>query len=173
MVEVEKRDYGFNQEKFKRFCEKYGFVFPQEYVDYLKEYNDGELEDNILDFVENACSVRYFYGTSDEGCLDICYNYEEIFKDRMPKNCVPIADEPCGNQICMSLSEDTYGKIYFWDHETMDTDDDEICTLGFEDMYFLADSFGELLDKIEKSTFEIEFEEETNFFKRIMRKIFG
>ena len=91
----------------------------------------------------------------------------------MPKNCVPIADEPCGNQICMSLSADTYGKIYFWDHETMDTDDDEICTLGFEDMYRLADSFGELLDKIEKSTFEIEFEEETNFFKRIMRKIFG
>lgn len=163
----------FDMEKFKNFCNKYQLKFPQEFVEYLKQYNDAELEPNYLDFGANACGIRYFYGTSGHAYCDIEWNYE-IYKTRMPEKCIPIADEDCGNQICMSLAEDTYGKIYFWEHETMDTDDREECQLGFDDMYELASSFSDLLDKLEESPYEYEIEEEKHsFFKRVLNVLKG
>ena len=158
MIEIYEPTCLFNVKKFNAFCKKYDFQFPQEFVDYLKKYNDAELELNVFEFEDNADCVRYFYGTTDETYNDISEQYE-VFKDRMPKKCVPIADTEGGNQVCMSLNKGTYGKIYYWDHETMDTDDDEECVLCFEDMCFLANSFNEFLKNLQPDTTEVVIEE--------------
>ena len=173
MVKINKPEYEFDMEKFNNFCKKYQLEFPQEFVEYLKQYNDAELEPNHLDFGINECGIRYFYGTSEQTYCDLAWNYE-IYRGRMPEKCIPIGDEECGNQICMSLEKDTYGKIYFWDHETMDTDDGEECQLDFSDMYELASSFRELLDKLEASPFIYEIEEEKpSLFKKIFNVLKG
>ena len=137
----------FNEKKFKKFCKKARVQFPQDYIEFLKKNNDGELDENILELPDNECCIRYFYGTTEEDYSDLLSNYK-WYADRLPKKCIPIADPDFGNQICMSLDEEHYGKIYFWDHETMDTDYGEKCVLKLEDMVLLADSFESFLDKI-------------------------
>ena len=101
MVKINKPEYEFDMEKFNDFCKKYQLEFPQEFVEYLKQYNDAELEPNHLDFGINECGIRYFYGTSEQTYCDLAWNYE-IYRGRMPEKCIPIGDEECGNQICMS-----------------------------------------------------------------------
>ena len=147
MVKVDRPECIFKDEDFFEFCNRYKFKFPQAFIEYLKEFNDAELEPNVIDVGDNECCIRYFYGTSDNEYSDIGAVYE-YYKERMPKKCVPIADPDFGNQICISLSEETYGTIYFWDHETMDTNMDGICMISLEDMFKIADSFDELLYNI-------------------------
>ena len=193
MVNFKNSASQFNMEKFQSFCKKNELEFPESFVKFIEEHNEAELEPNIIYLPDNECYIRYFYGISNEDYFDIIANYE-TYVDRMPRKCVPIADPDFGNQICMSLEKENYGKIYFWDHEIMDTDDDEACTLRFEDMIFLADSFEELLEMIlvppdasmnsiegasstiDSSSDIISTSGETpnaSFFERLWRKIVG
>lgn len=133
--------------KFETFCRENHFIFPKSYVDYLKIHNDGDLEPNFLKFRENAVNIRYFYGMGTENNVDLTEIYP-IYRDRIPENCIPIAEDDCGNQICMSLNGDSYGKIYFWDHETMDMDENEKKNLSIDRMILIADSFDALCKKI-------------------------
>lgn len=168
MVGVNKSENEFNEKKFRAFCNQYLFSFPQDFILYLKKHNDAELEPNVLDVHDNECCIRYFYGTSIEAYADIWDTYE-VYKERMPKKCIPIADADFGNQICMSLQEDTYGKIYFWDHELIDTD--EMCEINIKDMNEVAVSFTDLLSKINESPYVVEIEEKPNFLRTIMDSI--
>lgn len=170
MVKVNEAENEFSEEKFRDFCNQYLLSFPHEFIVYLKKHNDAELEPNALDISDNECCVRYFYGTSNEEYADI-WDIYEMYKERIPEKCVPIADADFGNQICMSLQEDTYGKIYFWDHEIMDTDVDEICKINIEDMIEMAVSFTDLLNKINKSPYVVEIEHPPNFLKTIMKSM--
>ena len=147
MVDINLSDQTFNEGKFQSLCKKYGLVFPESYVDFLKKYNDSELDSNIIMGAEDlGIYIRYFYGTTNDDFSNIEEVYQCYF-NRMPSKCIPIADSDFGNQICMSLQKENYGKIYFWDHETMDTDYEEKCKLAFEDMILLADSFCSLPTK--------------------------
>lgn len=152
MVGVSNPICKFNEKRFNKFCASYKVIFPELFVDYLRQNNDAELEPNILRFENNECMVRYFYGITNETYSDIQEVYG-WYSERLPQLCFPIADPDFGNQICISLENNTYGKIYFWDHETMDTDEGEQCKLRYEDMVLLADSFEELLNKIEASPY--------------------
>lgn len=152
MVKVNEPACPFDKNQFEQFTETYRFTFPKALIEYLKQHNDAGLEPNVIPLADNECSIRYFYGTTAEAYSDIRATYE-TYKDRIPKNCVPIADSDFGNQICMSLASDTYGQIYFWNHETMDTDEKDGSTLQIEDMVLIAKSFEELLEKIEESPY--------------------
>ncbi len=88
-------------------------------MEYLRTYNNGELQSNCIELQQCAMNIKYFYGTSNKEYCDLICTYE-VYKDRIPSNCVPIATDDFGNQFCISLRTDTYEKIYFWDHETMD-----------------------------------------------------
>ncbi len=50
--------------------------------------------------------------------------------------------EDCGNIICLSLTGDTAGKVYYWDH------DGETDPPTFDNVYKIADSFQGFLDSI-------------------------
>ena len=158
MVAVDKSEYAFHEEQFQEFCRQYSLRFPQEFVEYLRAYNNGELAPNVVSSSDDECYVRYFYGIGDEDYSDIRSTYE-CYAGRLPAGCVAIADADFGNVICMSLNEDSYGKIYFWDHETMDTDEGE-SGLSVEDMECLADSFSGLLDVIVASPYADVAEED-------------
>ena len=168
MVNINENDNIFDKRRFEEFCRLNKFEFPKAFVEYLEEYNDAELEVNILDIGDNECCVRFFYGTSSEEYSDICMIYK-TYKERMPKEIIPIADPDSGNQICMSLAKETYGKIYFWDHEIMDTDDDEAYTTTIEDMKEIASSFDELLDNIKESPYVAEIKKKSVFWSEIFR----
>jgi hypothetical protein len=149
MVEFIESKEAFDISKFDEFRRGNDFVFPTEYIDFLVAHNDSELASNIIHGNQNDYYIRFFYGTSSEKCSDIVSTYE-VYRGRLPIKCVPIADPDFGNQICISLRNDSYGEIYFWDHELMDTDDGEPCTMEIKDMIYLAASFPSLIDKIER-----------------------
>ena len=71
--------------------------------------------------------------------------YFELFKGeepRVPTDLVPIARDPGGNLICISIGKDDLGAIYFWDHE-METEGD--ARNYYENVFLIASSFSEFL----------------------------
>ena len=54
--------------------------------------------------------------TEDDFDDDLLYNYK-MYKKRMPKVLLPIAGDSSGNMICISISGDKVGCVWFWDHE--------------------------------------------------------
>ena len=167
MVRVYEPDHVFDKSRFEAFCGLYQLEFPKAFVDYLQAHNDAQLEENILDLGDNECCVRYFYGTSLEFYSDIRMIYED-YQGRMPAGLVPIADPDFGNLICMSLDKAAYGKIYFWDHETMDADDADIPTIA--DLKEIAPSFDALLARIKEFPYVAEPAKKTGFWSKLFGK---
>ena len=167
MVRVYEPDHVFDKSRFEAFCGLYQLEFPNAFVEYLQAHNDAQLEVNILDLGENECCVRYFYGTSLEFYSDIRMIYE-AYQGRIPKELVPIADPDFGNLICMSLDKAAYGKIYFWDHETMDADDADIPTIA--DLKEIAPSFDALLARIKESSYVADPAKKTGFWSELFGK---
>lgn len=171
MVNVIASQEPFDEQAFKQFCKKHDLSFPDAYLQFLRNYNNVELEDNILNDSKEGIYVRYFYGTTEEDFWNIEYIYENYI-NRMPKKCVAIADPDFGNQICMSLQVDTYGKIYFWDHETMDVDFGEVSSLTMDALLLLADSFEEFLERIIPNESNIVIENSSNEFFAFLKRLF-
>ena len=156
MVKVYEPDHVFDRTRFEGFCNLYQLEFPKAFVDYLQAHNDAQLEGNILDLGDNECCVRYFYGTSLESYSDIRMIYED-YQGRIPAGLIPIADPDFGNQICMSLAQATYGKIYFWDHEIADLKE-------------IAPSFDALLARIKESSYVADPAKKTGFWSELFGK---
>jgi len=57
-----------------------------------------------------------------EGEMSFEGQFKDLKLDRnvLPKQLAAIADDAFGNLICISLSGDNKGGIYFWDHENYD-----------------------------------------------------
>jgi hypothetical protein len=108
-----------------RVEEKYNICLPEEYKAYLLQYNGGYPERpcfaSVEDKYEQAYSpfsscIHYFYAIHEERYSNFETSYE-IFLGRMPKHIIPIAYDPGGNQVCISIGKQDHGFIYFWDHE--------------------------------------------------------
>lgn len=92
---------------------------PVEYKKYQLEHNGGKPfpHDFIISKKEGEDSLHHFYGLHNgPDYLQLRSNYD-AYRDRMPQEIIPIADDPCGNQICIGIKGKYAGKIYFWDHE--------------------------------------------------------
>ena len=111
MVNIELSEQYFDKSKFDSFCQRYKFIFPDSFLNYLIKYNDSELDSNIINGSERGIYVRYFYGTTTDMYSDI-ESMHECYERRLPSMCVPIGDADFGNLVCMSLHPNNYGKIY-------------------------------------------------------------
>lgn len=130
-----------------------GLEFPSDYKDYLLKYNGGRCSPDVFSFIENDketnSSVDWFYGIHDDGSYSLKSNIDifKIEEKRMPKHILPIAQDPFGNQICISCGSGDYGKVYFWDHENevdyfLNDDND------YTNLYYIADGFSKFLDSL-------------------------
>ncbi len=87
---------------------------------FFKLYDDLDKEYDVYDLEEN-CKTMW-----DEGTVS--------------KNVLPIAEDPFGNFICLSINEEDFGTIYFADHEYEDAES------GYLFMSKIASSFTEFLN---------------------------
>lgn len=69
---------------------------------------------------------------------DLAKNFN-IYKLRIPKNCIPIGDDDSGNLICLWLNSG----IFFWDHEEED--------IFPKNMYKISETFMDFLKMIKKN----------------------
>lgn len=95
---------------------------PDDYRRFLLESNGCVPESNIFYIEgENNSGVREFFS------IDQAIDEKTAMEDRIPPPALPIADDECGNLICLKYSNAGWC-VVFWDHET-------------EQVFELAESF--------------------------------
>ncbi len=120
--------YGVLDEKrLILFERKIGTRLPEEYRQFLIEYNGGKPSpcDFRISEKEREDSLHHFYGLHDGPVYLNLEQAYESYKARVPTTMIPFADDPAGNAICIGIGSNDTGKIFFWDHELESEDDDE------------------------------------------------
>lgn len=93
---------------------KYGVLLPSEYCAFLRKYNGGFTPKTRFKIGGAASDLRGFFGGGSAKL-----NFDNVNLDSWIKGKLfPIACDSFGNYVAISLREETYGKIYFYDHET-------------------------------------------------------
>ena len=94
---------------------RYGVRLPPEYRAFLCKYNGGFTPKTRFKIGVAASDLRGFFGG---GTAKL--NFESINLDGwMARGLFPIACDSFGNYVAISLREESYGMIYFYDHETV------------------------------------------------------
>lgn len=123
-------------------------ALPELYRRFLLDYNGGEPEPAEFQFKHEHgpytdSTVEYFFsvgGVPDNRSFDWNYNLYKVEEDRLPHNMVPIAHDPGGNLICISMAGIDAGAVFFWDHEA------ETEPPSYENLHLVADDFQEFLN---------------------------
>lgn len=93
---------------------KYGVMLPPEYRAFLCKYNGGFTPKTHFRVGKAASDLRGFFGGGSAKL-----NFENVHLDGwVAGKLFPIACDSFGNYVAISLREESYGKIYFYDHET-------------------------------------------------------
>ena len=95
---------------------------------------------------ENTSVIRRFFSVfSNVECeknnIKFIYNVMRR-EETIPFDMIPIADDPTGNVICISLSQNDYGAVYYLNHEFEDSD------TGYLMKSKITDSFKEFIEKL-------------------------
>lgn len=144
-INMEKTFSPTNIEAITIFEKQIGYTLPDAYKKFLLQYNGGrpDTTNNVFYISQQSGSdiLDFLYGINitDFDCYDLFY-YRSTMIGRMPMSLICIGGDPFGNQICISLAIDTYGRIYFWDHELE----------GSENIFFLSNSFEEFVNSLEE-----------------------
>ena len=146
-------DYGdtINSKMISTFEQELNVSLPEEYKAFMIKNNGGMPEDDVVfDYYDNVTEtqkravVQEFYIIYSENNYEVD-NIKNIckgfWKDKaIPTSMFPIGSDPAGNIICISLSPDEYGVIYFYNHEYENVD------TGYMMKSKVADSFDGFLE---------------------------
>lgn len=126
---------------------------PHTYKNFLCLNNGGEPIQCAVDFKENIIASNGDYIASFyELTQDVTYGLEPNMKhhgEKLPKGLIYIANSPAGNFYLLSTREDSYGQIFYKDHEFEDqTPFDPINNQLPESIVKIADDFDEFIAKL-------------------------
>jgi cell wall assembly regulator SMI1 len=126
--------------EIRKFESKFGISIPEEFQAHLLEHNGGYPSPADFNTMDNTSNVHGgFYGLhKGPEYLRLDSNLK-IFSERVPPSLLPIASDAFGNQICIGVSKDRFGKIFFWDHEISGDEAVEEVAQTFRE--FLADLY--------------------------------
>jgi hypothetical protein len=124
-----------------------GKKLPDDYKALLLDSNGGEPQNDYFEIAKNNSRVRYFYGITNKGNIYNLIYERKLRLDRVPNDVLPIGTDYFGNCICLSLRSETYGQIFFWDHE-LESSDGEPAT--FKNLFLVAKSFGAFFKSLKK-----------------------
>jgi len=100
-------------------------VFPESYKNFLIKFNGGEPIERAINFntsekKQKGDYIDFFYEVSNDVSYGIYKNMENHgFK--LPEKIIFIGSSPAGNYFLLSLREDSYGNIYYKNHEVEDS----------------------------------------------------
>jgi hypothetical protein len=135
-------------EKINNLENKTDINIPLNYKEFLLKNNGGyPKKRGFLYRVQTngrRAVVNKFLGIHD-GENNNLYKYLITYKireKRLPSNLIPIANDPGGNLICLSINGEDVGKVYFWDH---DLEAEEGQEPDYSNVYFIADCIEDFL----------------------------
>lgn len=115
---------------------------PGDYRHFLIENNGGRPIRNVFYLDGKPFSdVQVFYSLRSEPEHNFLFYKLFIFEGRIPDFYLPVATDSFGNQYLLSLREQNFGCISFWDHETELKEGD--ASEYFDNIRWLANSFDE------------------------------
>ncbi|MCK4261363.1 MAG: SMI1/KNR4 family protein [Halanaerobiales bacterium] len=144
MISIKGNNIKVDLKDIKMLEDKFGVKLPREYVEFLKKYNGGIPESNILENDDVSISINVFYGIGLDAINDLIVQSEQLI-DRISRECLPIARAEGGDILCLALSKEKAGKVFLWEHEK---EIDKNYCLDIDKMLFVAKSFEELLLKV-------------------------
>ena len=134
-----------------KLSEIIGHQVPEDYLQFLAEFpNTGVISTDIV------CSgiASSPWAPSGSYAISILYascsntSYDLINRRRNPYDAwdfgeefLVIGDDVGGNLFCLDLKKESFGKIYFWDHEHMETE------TGF---YLVANDFTSFISSLRR-----------------------
>lgn len=144
-------------EDYKEFLRQYGQIRFNESVGFkplrqeaVYPVNDETGETNPL---FKGSQISLFFGKDEQRPASLLGKIG-IYRERMPKSVIPIADDGLGNKICLGLGDENHGTIYWWDHENEWDEDDYEDETGnpmpeaakYQNLYLLAQSFTDFVE---------------------------
>lgn len=106
-----------------------GYRVPVEFAEFLKRYPDtGIFEVEGVVFIASSDRLsghhdgRYAVEMLYAACSDSRYDLLSIRQSGLGFDLIPacylrIGEDSFGNAFCLDLREESFGKVYFWDHE--------------------------------------------------------
>ncbi len=93
---------------------KFNISLPTQYRKFLCKYNGGDTPKTEYKAGRESSDLRAFYGFGE-----VRYSIDKLvdLPEWINNGIFPIACDSFGNYIAIGVNEDTYGKIYFADHE--------------------------------------------------------
>jgi len=151
MIKFKNTGPKISESAIQDFEKTIGFALPPSYRNFLLEFNGGQPIPeffSVPDWSGSASLVNDLWGILPGKWNDLADNIE-LFSGRFPEGFFSIARDPGDNQILISLDGDTYGKIFFWDHENEPNYDAQYLE-DYKNTYFLANDFKEFLNKLKQ-----------------------
>ncbi len=146
-INLQPNDIRIDDARLSQFEAAIATRFPQDYRSFLLDSNGGTPESNVVTIGDTeSFDVRTFFGVDDTA--DGLARALETYRERVPENAVPIADDNCGNLFVLAINGRDSGNVYFWDHE-FEADEGE--PPRNDNLTLVARSFSELLDQLEPS----------------------
>jgi hypothetical protein len=134
-------------DEIKYFEQKIGVTLPQDYREFLLTQNGGIPTKSHVRVPNNRESVvQSIYSLTNPSKIYTIYHLIEVYRDRIPKDMLPIGDDPAGNLFLLGLnSGNSYGKVYFWDHE-QEADNKE--QPYYKNIYFVSNTFADFINDL-------------------------
>jgi len=130
-----------------------GYSLLKPYKEFLLKYNGGIPDENYIDFNGKKIDVssdeiKKFYGFGGKTSNDLVHKLNSI-GDILPKGMIFIANTHGGNFFLLSLRQDSYGEVFYKDHEYEDeTPFNPENNLFPESIVKVANSFDEFLSRL-------------------------
>jgi len=139
------------EKALSEFEEQFSIQLPYDYKSFMLKNNGGTPVGNWgFDFIESdtvnktSSLIHYFGVIYEEETYevdDLKAGYIALLSsEQIPDTLMPIADDPFGNGIFLSVAGDDYGKVYFGNHELEDP------ITGYLIMSEIAESFSKFID---------------------------
>ena len=148
-IQVTKSAGPLNEVTINETANELGIQLPESYRKFLLRNNGGRPNPTVFPIFGDSTDT---HGILNEFCCickknsnDLIYK-RGVFDGRVPDNFLIIGNDPGGNQICLSIAGNDYGKVYFWDHENEVAEGEEP---GYQNVYLIANSFDEFLDTLQ------------------------
>lgn len=150
------------EEELKAIEAKCGARIPDDYREFLATYGSSTFsrfvsirsagplpaswaDDGLLPFDE-------FYGTDllADRCPSVLSCIDNFHGD-IPDGLLPIANGWEDDQICLGLMGEQRGKVFYYDSQSVSEEGDDETDAQFPYTYYIADSFTDLLNRMEPS----------------------
>ena len=122
---------------------------PKNYREFVIIYNGGHPEECAFTYQiptggTGGSVVNRFLSFARGGghdFVDFFRTYKSPGAERIASDLIPIASDPFGNLVCLSIQGPRCGQIFFWDHEDEDP-------ANHSNEYYVSDSFESFLDSL-------------------------